>query len=368
MQALRNVLGPRWPSGWLLAASLFAIAVVIALPIQLWLESILATAFGLRGDAADGLLALFGILMMAGVTFIIARGYFRNPSVHLEPHEQARLGELSRALSRPATDSEFELHLQPIVNLQTREAKGFEALVRWHHPTKGLLYPDGFIPLLEKTGRISELTAHVFELAFALHRQLRADGHDLYLSVNISALDLEDEQLVPRLLDALERHRVPRSSIVLEVTESVRIAEGGCALATLFKLKDLGLHLFMDDFGTGFTSLARLYRTPFSAIKIDKSFVMNLDRDDEAQKMLQGILGLARSTELMVVAEGVESMEIASQLTMLGVTAGQGFGFARPMPVHEALIWLRSNRAGPNVRQLPVTRATYVGAPAFSTP
>ena len=254
------------------------------------------------------------------------------------------LTELRRAVEH----GELRLYLQPKLTLDTGRVGGAEALVRWLHPTRGLVPPMEFIPFAEQTGFIRTLTIWVFEEAARHWLALQAEGISLVLSVNLSTRDLLDPEL-PQKFDALlVKHRVPAEAFCLEITESAIMDDPQRALATLNKLSGLGFKLSIDDFGTGYSSLAYLKRLPVDELKIDKSFVMSMVEDLDDAKIVRSTIDLAHNLGLTVVAEGVENAKVWDALRDLECDEAQGYHMGRPMPANEfnawSMAWLAKNR------------------------
>ncbi len=250
-----------------------------------------------------------------------------------EMHEQVveRL-ELQAELQRALELNQLEIHYQPVVRLDGQSDYGVEALLRWQHPTKGLIPPLNFIPLAEETGLIVPIGRWVLHEAcreaVLLHERFPRTP-PLNVSVNLSVKQLQSETIVMDVAEALQSSGLPPSSLVLEITESVTMVDTELAVARLEDLKALGILLAMDDFGTGYSSLSYLSRFPIDILKMDRSF-LRPDHDDSG--LAAAIVGLGRSLNLDVVAEGIELPEQIVSLRGLGCELGQGFLFAKPMP------------------------------------
>jgi diguanylate cyclase (GGDEF)-like protein len=251
------------------------------------------------------------------------------------------LSELRNALER----DEFRLHLQPKLRLGTGEVVGAEALVRWVHPERGNVFPDEFIPFAEQTGFIRLLTRWVLDRSAALCRQLAEEGIDLKISVNLSTRDLLDQDLPAKFGEILERHRLLPSSFCLEITESAIMDDPVRAQLTLERLHAMGVELSIDDFGTGYSSLAYLKRLPVDELKIDKSFVLNMEHDIGDTKIVRSTIDLGHNMGLRVVAEGIESEAVWRLLAALGCDEGQGYFMSRAMPGDELGAWIRNWKA-----------------------
>ncbi len=253
--------------------------------------------------------------------------------------------ELHEAIGR----NELILHYQPIVTLETGALRGFEALLRWMHPTRGEISPERFIPLAESSGLISVIGEWVVEQAArqaAAWTHLGASG--LSITINVSAMQLRDIHFAGRIRRLLESvgMRSTAVSLAMEVTESQLIVDIEKSIALLNQLKAMGIAIIIDDFGTGYSSLSYLHRLPLDVLKIDKSFIQDIDSSPQDQKMVAGILALARSLNLETVAEGIERAEQLQVVKRLGFTYGQGFFYDRGLPVGELQrTWLRASIA-----------------------
>jgi diguanylate cyclase (GGDEF)-like protein len=239
---------------------------------------------------------------------------------------------------RAALDAhQLELVYQPQLHLASNQVTGVEALVRWRHPRLGVLTPNDFIPLAESTGLTTPLTRIVLDQALAQCRRWRTAGQDLTVAVNLSARSLTRTDLPNEVGAALARAGVPAHSLVLEITESAVMTDPDRSVPILMRLADMGVTLSLDDFGTGYSSLAYLQRLPVQEIKIDRSFVAGLardDREDASEALLRTIILLGKSLGLRVLAEGVENGPVLSHLRQLGCDAAQGYHIGRPTSPH----------------------------------
>jgi diguanylate cyclase (GGDEF)-like protein len=245
------------------------------------------------------------------------------------------LSELRHAVDH----GELRLFLQPKLALATGEVVGAETLVRWQHPTRGMVPPMQFIPFAEQTGFIRNLTMWIFEEAARHWTSLTREGISLTLSVNLSTRDLLDQDLPQKFGAMLARHEVPATAFCLEITESAIMDDPQRALSTLERLSDQGFLLSIDDFGTGYSSLAYLKRLPVDELKIDKSFVMGMEADQDDRKIVRSTIDLAHNLGLSVVAEGVENAKIWDLLRELHCDHAQGYHMGRPMPATEFSRW-----------------------------
>jgi diguanylate cyclase (GGDEF)-like protein len=251
------------------------------------------------------------------------------PEVHAStPVRISVLGDLRRALD---TEDELFLNYQPKITLTGERIEGLEALLRWQHPTQGLIPPGDFIPVAEGTGIILRLTERVLNLALAQQRLWLDGGHMVPVAVNLSTRCLLDADL-PNLVDRLlAEHRVPAALLRLEVTESAVMGDAARCMEVLQRLHDLGVHLSIDDFGTGYSSMAYLRRLPVDELKIDRSFVLGMTTTSQDLVLVRTAIDLGHNLGLTVVAEGVEGSEHVAALRELGCDIAQGYHYARPM-------------------------------------
>jgi diguanylate cyclase (GGDEF)-like protein len=256
------------------------------------------------------------------------------------PSRLALFGELRRGLDR----GELELHYQPKVYLADQRAAGVEALVRWLHPVRGMLMPDDFIPVVQQSYLMREVTAFVIETAVAQAAIWRQSGLDVQVSINLSGRDLLDNGLADLVSQCLNRHRLPPAALLLEIDERVLTSEPAHSVATAESLAGLGIGLSLDDFGTGYSNLVRLKRLPVSEVKVDSSFVSRLLESPDDEVVVKSILDLAAALGIRSVAEGVESVDVAAALLEMGCVAAQGWYFAKPMNAASATAWLTEQK------------------------
>lgn len=236
---------------------------------------------------------------------------------------------LEHDLAMALANKEFVVYYQPIVDSFSREIYSYEALVRWVHPLKGLLSPDSFIPVAEKTGMINELGRSVLELAC---REAATWAVPAKISVNVSPIQLSSKAFAGIVLSILEETGLAADRLELEVTESSLFTDNDTPLNTLNTLRARGVQISIDDFGTGYSSLSRLSKLAFDKIKIDKSFVHSLSDQDDALTIIKLITGMAKSLNMKAVAEGVETQEQLESLQALGCDLAQGYLFGKPQP------------------------------------
>jgi diguanylate cyclase (GGDEF)-like protein len=253
----------------------------------------------------------------------------------------ALLGEVRPALER----DEFVLFYQPKLDLASGRVTSVEALLRWRHPTRGMVAPLQFISLIEQTALVGPVTLHVVDLALRQLAAWRAEGLDLGISVNLSARNLHDSELPRQIQGLLRTHSVPASALTVEVTESAAMADPDTAVGVLKTLRALGVGVSIDDFGSGHASIAYLARLPASELKIDRSFVSRMCESPRDEAIVRTTIDLARHLELHVVAEGIETTEVCERLAAMGCDTGQGYLISRPAPAEELTPWLRERVA-----------------------
>ena len=294
-------------------------------------------AYSLPGVRADELIrdadtAMYAAKERGGSGHATFNSRLRDRAVHRVTLE----AELRRAIER----DEFVMHYQPIVDLRTRTWAGIESLVRWEHPTRGLLAPDAFIPFAEESGLIVPLGAgllrQVVEFAVELGERLPPHG----VGLNVSPRQLSDPSFVADVLGVLDRRGLPAEKFSIEITETALIKEIQAAQVALDPFAHRGIALIIDDFGCGYSSIARLRELPVTGMKIDKSFCSDLGADPRRDKVVGSIGELAHALELFVVVEGIESGLAARTSVDLGADFGQGYHFARPAPAADLVALL----------------------------
>jgi EAL domain-containing protein (putative c-di-GMP-specific phosphodiesterase class I) len=253
------------------------------------------------------------------------------------------LGELRHAVEH----DELRLFFQPKVELGTGRVAGAEVLLRWQHPSRGLLSPAAFVPFAEQTGFIRRITRWTLDHAIAQAAIWHRADHPLQLAVNISADDIADLRFDARVAGLLTRHQLPPSLLTLELTESGFIEDPNQALSMLDALAALGVNLSIDDFGTGYSSLSHLARMPANEVKIDQSFVQGLESDIEYEAVVRSAIDMGHSLGMKVVAEGIETEVAAQRLRGFGCDIAQGYLYAKPMPCEALESWLEGKERTP---------------------
>jgi diguanylate cyclase (GGDEF)-like protein len=257
----------------------------------------------------------------------------------------ALVGELRTAIER----GELAVHYQPKADVATGRLLGMEALVRWHHPRHGNVPPEEIIGIAEQTGLIRPLTLWVLNQALRQCRQWRRDGRPFDVAVNLSIRNILDAELPADVLRLLTDLGLPASALTFEITETAIMSDPVRTVAVLGRLRSMGVRLAIDDFGTGYSSFSHLRRLPVDEIKVDRSFVIAMDRDEDDATIVRSTIELGRSLGLDVVAEGVEDQAVWDRLAALGCTYAQGYHLSRPLPAAELAEWCDQRRRGATV-------------------
>ena len=266
------------------------------------------------------------------------RGIFRLFHAEMDARMQARR-VLELDLHQALRADQFELFYQPLIDLRTRQVAGFEALLRWRHPTRGLVSPDQFIPLAEETGMIVPIGEWVLRQACAAAANWPGG---LKVAVNLSAVQFKSHNLVAATVAALREFGLPADRLELEITETVMLHDTDATLATLHQFQEMGIQIAMDDFGTGYSSLSYLRRFPFDRIKIDQSFVRELGKRPDCMAIVRAVATLGSDLGMAITAEGVETRQQLETLERAGCTEIQGYLFSRPIPGGQVIDLLRT--------------------------
>lgn len=315
---------------------LAALKAPVDLDSRLWfISASVGYVTGMPGHSSAG-----GLLREAEVALVQAQG---EPTTRVarfdavRSHAALQRLDLEADLQAAIEMDELLVHYQPIVDLRTERIVGFEALVRWQHPERGIISPLDFIPLAEETDLIIPLGAVVLAKACRQARELRDrwPGERLMMSVNLSPRQFADSELVASIAATLAETGLEASALELEITETAVMDRSEAGIAALAALRGLGVHLVLDDFGTGYSSLAHLRHLPLDTIKIDRSFVTELDEGDPNVAIVQAVLSLAHGLGITVVAEGIEQVPQADRLRELGCDLGQGYLWSRPIPAEQ---------------------------------
>jgi diguanylate cyclase (GGDEF)-like protein len=259
-------------------------------------------------------------------------------------HTPDRL-DLLGSVRRGIENDELEMHFQPAVSVPAGRPVGVEALVRWNHPERGLIFPDVFLDLVEQSGLMRQLTHLVLAKSLARAAQWWHAGIEVPVAVNVSVRDLSDAKFADVVAGLLRENHLPAQALKLEITEHVLMADPGRMTHALESIGRLGVDLSLDDFGTGYSSLVHLKRLPVSELKVDRSFVQRMTSDPDDAAIVRSIVDLAHSLGLRVVAEGVETIESWHALEVLGCDLAQGYLISRPVPGDEVIRWLAAHVA-----------------------
>ncbi len=287
------------------------------------------------------------LLRQADTAMYVAKSDDRRVAVYSPKMDSGRIERLALLADlRQSLDThpeQFVLHYQPKIDLHSGAVVSVEALVRWHHPTLGVVAPDRFVAIAESTGLIEKLTPLVLEAALQECARRLADGIDMSFAVNLSARNISDPALPERVAAALAASGVPPELVILEITESSVMGDPEQTMPVLHQLRDLGICLSLDDFGTGYSSLSYLQRLPVGEVKIDRSFVLGLTGEDAASSraLIRSIATLGTNLGLRIVAEGVEDQATLDELRTLGCEVAQGYFICPPLAADDLTQWLQ---------------------------
>jgi diguanylate cyclase (GGDEF)-like protein len=297
-------------------------------------HAVIGASIGIAVGPGDGL-SPDELLRNADLALYRAKGDGRGTFRFFEPEMDLQMQArriMEQDLRKALPAGEFELHYQPIINLANNEISGFEALIRWNHPTQGRIAPNAFIPLAEEIGFIVLLGEWVIREACATAARW---PDDIHVAVNISAVQFRSPGLMQVILGALAASGLHPTRLEIEITESVLLQDKETTLATLHQLRTLGVRIAMDDFGTGYSSLTYLQCFPFDKIKIDRSFVKDITENAGSLNIVRAVAGLANGLGIKTTAEGVETKEQLDTISSEGCTEVQGFLFSHPLPARE---------------------------------
>jgi diguanylate cyclase (GGDEF)-like protein len=296
-----------------------------------------------RYEQPDQVLSDADIAMYAAKSKGKARYEIFDDGMHSNIVERLQMeADLRVAVERK---NEFILHYQPIIDVDTQQLVGFEALVRWQHPKRGLVSPLAFIPLAEETGLIHPLGEWILRESCMQLKQWQDRYHTsrpLKMSANVSSKQFLKEDFVDVLVDVLNETGVDPDTLAIEITESVIMEHIDVALTAMSRLRQIGVHIHIDDFGTGYSSLSYLNKFPVTALKIDRSFINSMSENDENREIVRTIISLAQSLNLHVIAEGVELLSQLSEIGAMECEFAQGYYFSRPLAAADLDAWMQS--------------------------
>jgi EAL domain-containing protein (putative c-di-GMP-specific phosphodiesterase class I) len=321
-------------------------------------------------EAAQGRRTLWSFLVGGAVLWLVLAPVWMRVARLVARTWDPRRGRLLRRLRRGIAEGELELHYQPKLDLASGELDGVEALVRWRRDGN-LVAPGAFLPLVEQSPLIRSLTLYVLDAALAQAREWELAGRPIPVAVNLAPVNLVDPRLVDDVAAALRRHSVEPAMLTLELTETAVLDDEDAGAATLVGLAELGVTLSVDDFGTGYSSLSRVSRHPFTELKIDRSFVMELT--NQQRPVVATILRLAKTLGLRVVAEGVEDEATLNALRALDCDVAQGYLLSRPvsaadLPQALAHLPALARTAADSTRSVSHSHSTPPSSPSSSTP
>ena len=271
-----------------------------------------------------------------------ARHCFYAPEMDVDVQQNF---DMLRDLRQALANDELELFFQPKVDARSGKVTAAEALLRWNHPIRGMVMPGSFIPLAERSGLIGPLGNWVIEAACKQARAWRDKGLRMRVAINLSAYQMRQDDIADRIAEALARHRIHPSLLTCEITETAAMEDTGATQETFRRLGEMGAHLSIDDFGTGYSSLSYLRQLPAEELKIDASFVKDVDHSADARAVIDAVVKLAHALGLKVVAEGVETLRQHKVLVELGCDELQGYLFAKPMTARALLLWAMDDRS-----------------------
>jgi predicted signal transduction protein with EAL and GGDEF domain len=309
-------------------------------------QAVVGASIGIAVGPGDGL-SPDKLLRNADLALYRAKGDGRGTFRFFEPAMDLQMQTrriMEQDLRKALHAGEFELYYQPVVNLASNEISGFEALIRWNHPERGMISPATFIPLAEEIGFIVQIGEWVIRQACATASQW---PENLHVAVNISAVQFRNAGLMQVIVGALAASGLRPTRLEIEITETALLQNKETTLAVLHQLRSLGIRIAMDDFGTGYSSLTYLQCFPFDKIKIDRSFVKDITENAGSLNIVRAVAALANGMGMTATAEGVETREQLDRIVSEGCTEMQGFLFSQPLPVHEIERLFLSNRETP---------------------
>jgi EAL domain-containing protein (putative c-di-GMP-specific phosphodiesterase class I) len=312
--------------------------------------------FNRRIENADPVIQMMTQVIVSRYRDMLTRAHILNRSDDNIPYEELEKNLVHKAnaiahiktindLKEAIENNEMVLHYQPIIDLKTKHICGFEALIRWNHPEKGLIYPDAFIDAAEESGLIIDLTRKVVEescCALKKFSKYNKNNIDLFMSVNFSAKDFVLSDFKEYIEKHLDKNNLKPEQIHIEITERLLMAQPSDAKNTLQKCKDAGMPISIDDFGTGYSSLSYLHYFPIDILKIDRSFIDIMHKDSSSMELVKSIISLGHNMKMSIIAEGIENEEQSNSLQALNVDKAQGYFFSKPID-ENAIIKLLSD-------------------------
>jgi len=288
-----------------------------------------------RTEIVYSLILIMGVIITLGIIWAKTSRCqdFNKAACLTDEGYSEEINKEIEALKKAIKKRQFILYYQPKIDTITQKTVGMEALIRWQHPQKGLLAPDEFIPLAEQTGLVIEIGKWVLYEACLQNKRWQDKGYDKYsVSVNFSALEFYQENVLELIKEALQAAGLEAKYLEIELTESMALIDKEETINKLKEIKILGIKVALDDFGTGYSSLSYLKALPIDVLKLDRSFVIEIEKDDISKNIILAIIDLAKILKIATIAEGVETKEQAELLKEMGCDMIQGYYYSRPLP------------------------------------
>lgn len=311
-----------------------------------------------RLESADPVIQMVMQVILTRYRDMLTRAHILGKPTDILASEELEKGLIQKAnavenlkttndLRRAIDNQELVLHYQPILDLQTREVKGFEGLIRWNHPEKGLIYPDLFIPIAEESGLIIDLTRQVVDVACDALRRLEevsGNSNQYFMSLNFSSSDFSSPDFKTYMSEAIRKNNLQASQIHIEITERLLMNHPAKARDILEECRASGMVISIDDFGTGYSSLSYLHYFPIDILKIDRSFIINMEENESSYELVKSIIALGHNMGISIIAEGIENEAQAQKLQDLKVDKAQGYYFSRPLTEASLFAFIQETR------------------------
>ena len=278
----------------------------------------------------------------ADVAMYVAKRNKTGYEIYNPKYDEYSIGKLSLIsdLRNATVNNQLFMEYQPVIEINTGKVISAEALLRWNHPEHGTVYPDEIIPIAEQTGLINPITYWIIDNTAKYNKKLKSIGIDIKIAINLSVYNLQDHMFVEKIIDIFNKNQISASEFIMEVTESVVMTNPQQSIEVLNRLHESGIEIAVDDFGTGYSSLAYLKLLPLSKLKIDKSFIMDMIKDENDAMIVLSTIDLAHNLGMQVIAEGIEEKEILELLSVLGCNLGQGYFISRPISENDFEKWI----------------------------
>lgn len=282
------------------------------------------------------------LLQRADVAMYVAKRHKTGYEVYNSKYDEHSVGKLALIsdLRNAVVNEQLFMEYQPIIDVNNKKVISVEALLRWKHPQHEVIYPDKIIPIAEKTGLINPITYWIIDTTAKYNKKLQASGINIKIAINLSVYNLQDHKFVENIIEIFEKNKISASNFIMEVTESVMMTNPNQTIEVLNRLSELGIEIAIDDFGTGYSSLAYLKLLPISKLKIDKSFIIDMIKDDNDAIIVRSTIELAHNLGMQVIAEGIENKDVLELLAILGCDLGQGYFISRPISNNDFKDWI----------------------------